>query len=475
MYFLGIHLGGSAALIRQKEGGIEWVKHFDVKRLDILQPLLEGKPYQLITGINTSSVLVRTFKLHLKSKREVLAALPFQIEGLLPTPIEELLLKTTIHKERCSSLRKDTNVKFIYTGGRTRQEPLSRRASSNKQPKDLHEVLLFAIKKSAFEQHLSVCSEKGLDPDGVSCIPLALWRFARYFFPKTENLLLFSFDQAENAVIAIEKERLKLSHAFFLDEAHCLERTIAFVKKKSPHITQAFLAGRSSDKILSLLRKHFELLELPAHAQEMGEHAVALGLAIDALVRDQDSLQLRQGAYISFKARQKRKRQLVSYWSACGLAFILALSGTQVLLKKTEQTILSALPEIQTTSIDEAVTLAENRLAKIKQNLLYPPHSPKLSDFLAWLSNHPIFSPQEGELVVEQLRYQLVPNTRKKAAPRPFIELQIRYSMPAIGRGFREALLADQTFIDQSKEVSFKGQHNRAQVTFYLKEKICAN
>lgn len=433
MYFLGIHLDGSAALIRKKTGqsspGIEWIKKFDVKQFDNLAPMLEGKPYQLVTGLSASNLILRTLKLQLKSKREVLAALPFQIEGLIPTPIDELLIKPILHKE---------------------------------------EVTILATKKSALEEHLALCMTQGFDPDIVSCVPLALWRFACEFFKEKKELLLIHFGELEQTAIVIEGGQLKLSHSFSHLGPQELERTVAYLRKKSPLLTQALLTGEVSEASKTSLALHFELLDLPPQVQELGEHAVSLGLALDAIARDAHSLQFRQGSYISLKARAKRKKVLLRYFGVCAACFLLAFGGTQLSLKKEQKQILAELSE-SSLSAEEAIAAAEQKLIEERKALPVKSTLPKVSDLLAWLSTDPIFFPKEGKLSIDSVSYELVPDARKEAITRVRVELLVSFSAPSVGRFLREALQADQTFVDQKEELKWSGEHNRARLIFQLK------
>lgn len=142
-----------------------------------------------VTGLETNEVILRNLSLKLKSKREVLAALPFQVENLLPYPSEELLLLPTLKASAEGS-----------------------------------EVSLLATSKSAVSRHL-----EGSDSDIVSCVPLAFYRYARHFYPQALSTFLFD----GNTFIAIENGNLVASQAVSEKDS---ERVLALMTQKFPDI-----------------------------------------------------------------------------------------------------------------------------------------------------------------------------------------------------------------------------------------------
>nr|NGX37531.1 hypothetical protein [Chlamydiota bacterium] len=94
-YFLAFY-SDKAALLHKEKGKIyiDFLKTLpeNVKPLYMLSPILQGKQVELLTGLDMQEVVLRNLNLNLKSKREILAALPFQVENLLPYKSEELLL-----------------------------------------------------------------------------------------------------------------------------------------------------------------------------------------------------------------------------------------------------------------------------------------------------------------------------------------------------------------------------------------------
>src|SRR3972149_10218462 len=66
---------------------------FCVKELDI-----EGK--RVFTGISSQDLLIRELSLSLKSKRALLAPLPFQAENLFPFPENEIILAPLFHPRK---------------------------------------------------------------------------------------------------------------------------------------------------------------------------------------------------------------------------------------------------------------------------------------------------------------------------------------------------------------------------------------
>jgi hypothetical protein len=181
MHVLGVSKEGIALLRKEKNRiELEWARA-DVKPLDI--------EVVSVTGLEASQVVCRELSLKLKKEKEILAILPFQVENLIPFPIQEIILQPQI----------------FPTG----------------------EVILLATQKSFLRDHLKEMAELGIDPDQVSCVPQALHQWGMWRFPDQKNLCILSYD----CCIVSQNGKLIVSQSF-----QDRERMLAFVKTKYPEI-----------------------------------------------------------------------------------------------------------------------------------------------------------------------------------------------------------------------------------------------
>ncbi len=194
MYVLGVHFEGERvliALLQKIKNKIEIVHTetfpHDVKLLDILAPILEGKQVKIVTGLASDEVVRRDVRLKLRGEKKILEALPFQIETLIPFPAEEAII-----------------LPFFYP-----------------EKEGATHLVMVAAQKKDLQKHLEALP---LDPDIVSSVPAALMRFCEFFHPDQNPLAMID----QNRGICIQDGKLLLSQV--LDE----ERLKAYIAQKFP-------------------------------------------------------------------------------------------------------------------------------------------------------------------------------------------------------------------------------------------------
>ncbi len=352
-----------------------------------------------VTGLESNEVILRNLSLKLKSKREVLSALPFQVENLLPYPYEDLLLLP--------------KVKTSPEGS---------------------EISLLATSKSALSKHLD-----GIDSDVVSCVPLALYRYARHYFPQSPSAFLFD----GNTFIAIEDGNLVASQV--VGESG-FERALALMMQKFP--------------------------DIPMPVIEKGpnfENAIPIGLALDAAIHDERSGQFRMGKSISEKRKMKQKRQHTVFFSLCTAFVFATLILGQMQLRSQEKATLQQIGFSEKGKLSEAVSQLEESLHKQRKSAISISTLPKVSELLTWLSTHP--SLQSGSSIT-RLRYQLLKTPRigsQIKTQSAKIELELTCDNPSTARSFHEALLKDRKFIDQKNPIRWNASDGIYRATFHIK------
>lgn len=368
----------------------------DVKPLDIA----EGRKGQIVTGLKSSEVILRHLTLKLKTKREILSALPFQVENFLPYPLHDLILLPAIDVQ-----------------------------------KDFSEISLLATSTHLVSKHL----EQDLDPDIVSCIPLALFRYAQYTFTDVNSFFLYHSE----TFIAVEEGKLQAFQA---------------------------VTKENFNRILTLMQKKFP--NIPAEVIQDGNHwefAIVIGLALDAALGDMRSAQFRVLKNISKKSIKKQRNQWICFFSLCFTFILITGLFGKAHLKKREQVILETLGFKKNSSLSQTVTELEQSFSKQKKEVIAVSTLPKLSEILTWLSTHPKLS---EDCSITRLRYQLLKTPRLGTAIKTQsakVELELTTQNPKIAREFHEALLKDKEFVDQKNDIRWNADHGLYRASFYIK------
>lgn len=452
-HYIAFHLDGKKLKLAHIQGD---KKNFNLLKTDSLEaavkPLYienQKKSYTLVTGIDSWNLFLREFSFNLRFKREILSILPFQMESQFPYPLDQLILAPIFHKKKESTTA----------------------------------VSLFAVTKEHLSEHLQYFQNSlGIDPDIVSSIPNALFRFATHFFPNHPSIIVYHLGLEKSSYIAISDGKILLSQtqnfgalSSQLDSFEKdLERVCSYIKKKCPpSITELVLAGEDHGHLpfLSKIFSHyFTLLE----SKEMA--AIPIGLCLDALQQDHKSMQFRAGSFISEKRAQKRAARIKTFLVASACLFFIIFTSGHFLIKKKEKQIFSTLNTVydcpDEDSLETALTQLESSLSKNKTTpFSFSLTVPKVSDLLVWLSSHPKLKSAEGEAQILGLRYQLMKYPQLESPSIPYearVELEFSTASPRLAREFHEALMKGDSFINAKKEIEWNSNQDHYRTSFYL-------
>lgn len=391
-----------------KKGSQIWIEqlgylHKNVKRLD-MDPKQEAI---FVTGMPSESIVLRKIQLAIRAKKEVLSLLPFQMENFIPFSSEELIVCPLL-------LQKKANT----------------------------DVVVLATLQKSLEKHIQ---EQG-DPDIVCCVPTALYRYARYFYPEKESLFLCH----GNTLIAIKDKELEGCVSFTNDNSssHCFTRAIAFLQKKYPDIEPNIV--------------------------QSGPHwnfAIPLGLALDAASHDAYSTQFRPLSTPSApEKRRNRKRWTVFFSLCCLFTIFVSLFGT-IQLQYKERKLLQNVEMSSELSLETAVKRLAKEIDLAKKGTIPISSLPKICELLSWLSKHPKL--QQG-CSINRLEYDLqMPKQASKEKPSSAkLQLHLLIQNPSQAREFHETLLTEKRYIDHKKGISWTGDHGIYQVSFYIKAAV---
>lgn len=371
MYFLGIGPDGEyfkVALVKLKGRKLSLVllQEFqkDLLDLDQLKKKIAAETgvaadkIGCISALRPDEVFVRHIDLPFKSNNKIFKALPFQMETLLPFDEASAITVPLIQKEAKGS-----------------------------------KITLFSFLKETLQKHVQEIGAFGFDPDVVTCIPMALHRFAKWYAEEAPSPLIFHFGWENSHVVYIQEGVLKKSltikigfkqlidavkmqypSSTEIDFQFIKEELVRNAERKNPsdrplqeiienfnkqiHRVMEFLSRKEeialSQGILftgyadviklfipmipELDRPQIEIaLNLLCPKEKTALFAIEIGLALDALAQDKSSLQFRLGSFIAKKEwdkLQSKVRRTVIASAICSVALFSSLAFTYV--KKQE-------------------------------------------------------------------------------------------------------------------------------------------
>lgn len=464
----------------------------------------------LVTGIEGDKVLVRHIESPLKKKRALEKTLPFQLENLIPFDLDEIV------------------VRPIYQIG-----------------KEKTEASFFVISQDALEKH--VIQQEGVDPAWVSCVPMALCRFAEFTKQDKEALIVFYVGKQTTEIVSIfqgtvkhnialrvglddleaayrqdrigEKDserihsmrRLDLQNLSQNDYPNLLkaleefrrevDRAFCFLHhKQEPSELQFLLFAGETKATLQLedWMKQWEtfsysVLSTQGHRgydpNMVKTFAVPIGLALDAIKRDQKSIQFRQGKWIAPEVYTSIKNKIFKGVSLCLAAaaalFIIGhvtytkkekvfLEDIHHFVKANEKEVPSLQKVAHLPSVQEKIHFLNRNIKVMKSDFGYFNPPTLVSDVLAFLSQHPKLNRQEGEkkMVIDHLHYEL---TDYPSVQKPFqayqVKVTIAFTSPESvwAREFHDAIVEDEKWVDPDGEVTWKREQNAYTLSFILK------
>jgi len=402
---------------------IEHLRTFEphVKPLDILKSVLHRKTPQIVSGLSAKDVILRRIHLKLKTKREILSALPFQLEQHLPFPPKDTLVIPTLHLGKEGS-----------------------------------DVDLLATTKDKLDSHLQSLREKDVDPDVITAEPIALFRFAQYLFPEHASLLIY---HPKSGTLAVMKDRALV--AFQTVREIDLQRALAYIQKKYPEIEQILNIGATSIET--------SLQCLKVENEDWIPYAIAIGLALDAAKEDEQSRQFRYGPLRAQRHKKREKKKMVGFFVCCALFCASVLTFGHLYLKSERETFLTSLHLPEGSSLQQISQELERAVRKKEQVSLALSNVLPVHEVLAWLSSHPKLGEDAS---ITRLQYQITKCPRLGNKTKVFaakVDVEFTTGLPRVARNFHESLLQDQIHVDKRHEVRFSSEHGLYKVSFYLK------
>jgi type IV pilus assembly protein PilM len=522
MFTIGLTLEKEAFKIavlkkEKKTIAIESLKTFpygpdNVKLFYNLPPFHTGKEVEIVSGLAGEEVFIRKLHLPLREKRKILATLPFQIESLIPFPNEspiicpllkplskQMTIVTVIATVQThiasliASLKgidryraQEGFVNFGLCETKSNRSEAFRMRSPSLNGKGDEENRFGEVAASPNSQNLT---ERGIEPDTISCHPVALVRFARWQFPEEYRILCFDVRDQKISCALLEGSELILSQTISLSQIEQvpfeLEKLSVFLGQKGAIDEQTpWLLTGDSNHLAEILSQFFPGQRLNLTECGIAEYAIPLGLALDAIAADDSSVQFCQKEFTPKHTFQKRRKKMLQYLTICLSATLLMSIGGSFALNKKEhllanqlQSYFSSSKELISSSdqIEEKLHAWESSLRGQKSSFAFLPTVPKVSDVLAWLSTHPVFATEEGGqkegIEIKSLHYNLVKYPKINEVSSPYsaqMELEFTSLTPRHARDFHEALLKGDQIVNAKKEVKWQTQNQTYYTSFEL-------
>ncbi len=433
----------------------------NVKLFYTLPPFQAGKEVQVVSGLSGSDIFIRKLHLPLKEKRKILAALPFQLESLIPFASENPIV--------CPLLKKINN--------------------------QMTAVTLVATAESHLSSHIDALQEMDIKPDAVSSSAIALMRFANWQFPQERRILCFDVQDQKISSVLVENRELVLSQTIHVAEkqevAAELEKFSIYLKQKGAveDHTPWLLTGKH-DKVKEILKTIFPGQSLVLPTPSFSQYAVPIGLALDRAAGDPWSVQFLQKTFTPKHTYEQRKKKIVHFLGFCTLATLFMSIGGAIglhmkqgsLVKKLGTYFPASLDKDSLASIDQIekkLSEWENSMRGQKSSFAFLPTVPKVSDFLAWLSTHPGFATEDGGqkegTEIKSVHYSLLKYPKIGEAAAPYaaqVELEFKSTVPRNARDFHESLLKGDQIVNGKKEIKWQTENQTYYTSFELNKAV---
>lgn len=443
---------------------------------------------QVIAGVSSSRVLMRSFTSLVQKKALLKKLFPMKQKELFPFQKEQGALHTVVYPKETGFF-----------------------------------VEMFLTPKVAIEKLLARYSDVALDR--VSLEPLALFRFARFAASCEENLIVVHVEEDLTTLLLIEKGQM-VKYVSLEQGSDAFEKAYQDLKEKEEggecfdaldkKIGRAlyFLMGKNPGQLLksallftgpcnqSVIKAvlfassagSFEQAVLTNsagfHASSLLSHAIPIGLCLDSLADDEKSCQLLTGEFTPKHHVKRLTRQLKIHTAvAAGVClfswglFFSGISGKQSQIKRELDTQFRELGKdrpaflqvLNEETLEEKLTFGNKVLSGNKWQMSYFSPAPKSGEFLAYLrglASLKDLTVSEG-FELEKLHYEII---KRPTLSRPFnsysvrIDIAFKASSDALAKAFYKEIAGDKKRVDQNKAVTFNQKGGSYEVSFFFKE-----
>lgn len=437
--FIGVDFASSkVAFVKKKGKG--WVFP---KLAEFSEEILATKEETIAVGIPTREVLIKNLTIPLKGEKEIRAAFEFQVEPILPYPLDKCIVDyvKSQEKEQGSSLT------------------------------------CFSIKKETLAKYLKLFS---FEPNFVTTTSLAIAALVEELPSSSDPFFFVHIGKEEGTFALFEKGKI-LSARFFDKERMEAEKTFLAMSTlyKNKKIEIVYLISEDDEWtkiLLEITGKKVELPtfpNLPLSEENLKKYGLSIGIALASAKKLPNFRQKEFNSPFSFQ--KFKKPILVSTLLLATLFGSFFTLGNLYVNKKREEVFSRfrvLLKEEEPTSLYEMESRLQDFQKKTRESPdLYPlvPIVPKISDFLAWIT-----AEFPNVFKIEDFRYQIAkrPDFTNKDEPYTvMIDMTVTIDNASVAEAIRTLLSAANPFVDNKKEFGWEIEKGKYHATFYLKDK----
>ncbi len=493
----------------------------------------------VVTGLHASEVLTRSLTIHLTKEKDIDQVLDFQAEPLLPYPLEEAIVDRTILSKgedstqlTITATRKEQIKKHLEKWHEIQQEPetiscLPIALASFSKHFSEEETPLYVL-------HIGESETTSLLVENGSLLHAQAYQSGvhelRMAYSEDTGLTKQELDESFNSWDfeqtnekthpklhqAINKLRIEITKQFFALAKHYPGQEINNVLLSGsgcnlPSLPSSINLSLNKDLKLPNPVKGFSLTE-----KELVKFSAPIGYALTALPKEKNRVNFRQHEYTFPYPWKRLKKPVAIYLGLCiALSAALFFFGNayvqtkEDLLKKDYLKILTVMKkpfkehedellkknpfektfakgetgdikEMSQSNIRKRLQLLEKEIKETPDIFALYPNTPRVSDVLAWLSNHPLVkdttdpnSPKH-RILLENFSYRMVKRpeqNKKKERYQVKVEIDFSTPTPRYAREFHDALLAPNEIVDPKGDVKWNSERGRYRASFFLKDK----
>lgn len=454
---MGIEVTGSSVRVAQlRKKGKKW----DILSLKTIENSeIEGGASKLLnqaitlSSLNSKETLVRPCELPIAKTKNLIAALDFYAEPLLPYPKENGIIQIQI----------------------------------SEQTKQATKLSLFSVKKEHLNNHLENLKKLNIEPEIVTSKALALAAFST-LLPQSHAPLLLIHESDEEISFVLTAKGIVLGLRS-IDRKNNFKIEIQKVllsfasSNKNNHDTLIYYFGTNSDlkeTIQTISGKTVLFPSTPLIKEKLGDLSI-YGLAIGTAMASQlANFRQKEFAYSNRFKHLKKPFLVFSLLASLFTGSLYLLEKSFINFKKNGLDLdYSALMKIEEKNVqtlkNPSEYLAElNNLEKEIRSRpdTFPllPQVPKVKEVLGWL-----VSLQESEGVVyESFNYQLIKSpdfSKKNEKYKVKVDLEISTPNGNAAKSFQEALKHPNHLIDTAEEIVWVPLKGKYKASFFLKDK----
>ncbi|MCI5051673.1 MAG: hypothetical protein MRY21_00885 [Simkaniaceae bacterium] len=414
-----------------------------------------NKHVECVIGMPSDQIFIRQLSFPIKNRRALMKTLPFQLESVVP----------------------------FY------DSPDARVVTLVKKSDEGFQVTPFAFMRAHLLEQIETYKEIGFDAEWVSCIPQALLRFARYVCPHAESGLVIFVGRCETHILSyidgkidvalnLHKGAAELANERFQQE---LIRSVKYCLSRD---TRGKVEG-----LLQLGAAKFQSIDLGVEQmaisngtifsnEELKEFAVEVGLGIDVVAKDSETLQLRGVPDVAPQHMKKVKNYVkVALCLSVACSALLGVMGYGQ-IRRVQHNLVKRL-EVATgkkveasAQADEWISLIDRERRNLKRrgpSVHFHKAPVPVTELLNWISTHPDL--QEG-FEVDRLSYSLESYPNLAHPLHPFkvkVDLTFRANSPLLARDFHQSLMSEEKIVDVKETIHWERGEKGYHCSFYLK------